>query len=47
MELETLRQIYQEKAPRFDPDGFRLYHAAEELTGSDLYCGRHPIGLKP
>jgi len=37
MELETLKQIYQKKAPQFDPDGFRLYDAAVELTGFDLY----------
>ncbi len=37
MELEYLRRLYAECGPRLDPSGFRLYRAAEELTGVDLH----------
>ncbi|MBO3280825.1 hypothetical protein [Intestinimonas butyriciproducens] len=31
--VERLRQFYDCVAPEFDPDGFHLYFAAEEITG--------------
>ena len=36
--MERLCQFYNCVAPEFDPDGFRLYFAAQEITGiRDLY----------
>lgn len=37
MDLDMLKQLYQQNAPRHDPEGFKLYRAAEEMTGFDLY----------
>lgn len=37
MDLDMLKQIYQQNAPRHDPEGFKLYRAAVEMTGFDLY----------
>ena len=31
--LEKLKELYERVAPQFDPDGFRLYFAAQEVTG--------------
>lgn len=30
---EKLRQFYTSVAPQYDPEGFRLYYAAQEITG--------------
>ena len=30
---EKLKELYERAAPRHDPDGFRLYFAAQEVTG--------------
>lgn len=32
-DLEKLRQFYDRVAPQLDPDGFRLYFAAQKVTG--------------
>ena len=37
MELDALKQLYQENAAQHDPSGFKLYHAAVDMTGFDLY----------
>ena len=37
MELEELKQLYQKNAPQLDPEGFKLYRAAVDITGFDLY----------
>lgn len=37
MDLDMLKQLYQQNAPRHDPEGFKLYRAAVEMTGFDLY----------
>ena len=31
--VEKLKELYERAAPRHDPDGFRLYFAAQEVTG--------------
>lgn len=31
--MEKLKELYEGVAPQFDPDGFRLYFAAQEVTG--------------
>ena len=37
MEVEELKQLYQKNAPQLDPEGFKLYRAAVDMTGFDLY----------
>ncbi len=37
MELKELKQLYQKNAPQLDPDGFKLYCTAVDMTGFDLY----------
>lgn len=37
MELEELKQLYQKNAPQLDSEGFKLYRAAVNITGFDLY----------
>ncbi len=37
MGLKELKQLYQKNAPQFDPNGFKLYHTAVEMTGFDLH----------
>ena len=37
MDLKWLKRLYWESAPRLDPDGFKLYHAAVDITGVNLY----------
>lgn len=39
---ERLRQFYNCVAPEFDPDGFRLYYAAEEISGIRNLYGCFP-----
>lgn len=34
---DALRQVYECVAPHMDEEGFRLYRAAESITGFDLY----------
>ena len=34
--LEKLKELYERVAPQFDPDGFRLYFAAQEVTGGAI-----------
>lgn len=40
--VERLRQFYDCVAPEFDPDGFHLYFAAEEITGIRNLYGCFP-----
>lgn len=40
--MERLRQFYDCVAPEFDPDGFHLYFAAEEITGIRNLYGCFP-----
>ena len=40
--MERLRQFYYCVAPEFDPDGFHLYFAAEEITGIRNLYGCFP-----
>ncbi len=40
--VERLRQFYDCVAPEFDPDGFRLYYAAKEITGIRNLYGYFP-----
>ena len=40
--VERLRQFYDCVAPEFDPDGFRLYFAAQEITGIHNLYGCFP-----
>ena len=30
---EELKELYERVASQYDPDGFRLYFAAQEITG--------------
>lgn len=37
MELEELKQLYQKNASQLDPEGFKLYCTAVNITGFNLY----------
>ena len=39
---EKLKELYERVAPRHDPDGFRLYFAAQEITGIKRLWEEYP-----
>ena len=40
--VEKLKELYERVAPRHDPDGFRLYFAAKEITGIKRLWEEYP-----
>ena len=39
---EELKELYERVASQYDPDGFRLYFAAQEITGIKRLWEEYP-----